>query len=186
MTPEQRIKSRKAVVGVIGLGYVGLPLIRLFASKGFRTLGFDIDESKVEKLRKGESYIKSVDAATLKKIRARFEATSDFSRLAAADVVVSWEALDLMHNDQGLPIEQVEAAMRGGLARLLGPGLGGALVELLTAPLAVALDALAYVVDAALVWAIRTPEPAPRRQRSYRMVWLAGALVLAENALQAG
>lgn len=41
--------------------------------------------------------------------------------LAAADVVVSWEALDLMHNDQGLPIEQVAAAMRGGLARLLGP-----------------------------------------------------------------
>ena len=41
--------------------------------------------------------------------------------LAAADVVVSWESLDLMHNDQGLPIDQVEAAMRGGLARLLGP-----------------------------------------------------------------
>jgi UDP-N-acetyl-D-glucosamine dehydrogenase len=88
MTLEQRIKSRKAVVGVIGLGYVGLPLIRLFATRGFRTLGFDIDASKVEKLRKGESYIKSIDAATLKKIKPRFEATSDFSRLAEADAII--------------------------------------------------------------------------------------------------
>jgi UDP-N-acetyl-D-glucosamine dehydrogenase len=88
MSLEQKIKARKAVVGVIGLGYVGLPLIRLFASKGFRTLGFDIDASKVGKLRKGESYIKSVDAATLKKIKARFEATSDFSRLAEADAII--------------------------------------------------------------------------------------------------
>ncbi|HEX7899020.1 MAG TPA: nucleotide sugar dehydrogenase [Planctomycetota bacterium] len=84
MTPEARIRSRKAVVGVIGLGYVGLPLVRLFASKGFRTLGFDIDASKVEKLRRGESYIKSVDAKKLKK----FEATSDFARLAEADAII--------------------------------------------------------------------------------------------------
>ena len=88
MTLEQRIKSRKAVVGVIGLGYVGLPLIRLFATRGFRTIGFDIDAAKVEKLKKGESYIKSIDAATLKKIKPRFEATSDFSRLAEADAII--------------------------------------------------------------------------------------------------
>jgi hypothetical protein len=43
--------------------------------------------------------------------------------LAAADVIVSWEALDLMHNDQGLPVDQVEAAMRGGLTRLLSAGV---------------------------------------------------------------
>jgi UDP-N-acetyl-D-glucosamine dehydrogenase len=88
MTLEGRIRSKKAVVGVIGLGYVGLPLARLFATKGFRTLGFDIDDAKVEKLRRGESYIKSVDAATLKKIKPRFEATSDFSRLPEADAVI--------------------------------------------------------------------------------------------------
>jgi UDP-N-acetyl-D-mannosaminuronate dehydrogenase len=64
MTIEQLIRARKAVVGVIGLGYVGLPLVRLFALQGFRVLGFDIDPAKIEKLRRGESYIKSVpDAA---------------------------------------------------------------------------------------------------------------------------
>ncbi len=46
--------------------------------------------------------------------------------LAAADVIVSWEALDLMHNDQGLPVDQVEEAMRGGLARLLAAGVAAA------------------------------------------------------------
>lgn len=88
MSLEQRIRSRQAVVGVVGLGYVGLPLVRLFATKGFRTLGFDIDVAKIEKLRRGESYIKSIDAATLKRIRPRFEATSDFSRLAEADAII--------------------------------------------------------------------------------------------------
>ena len=57
-----RITSRTANIGVIGLGYVGLPLVRLFALKGFRVLGFDIDPVKIEKLRRGESYIRSVPA----------------------------------------------------------------------------------------------------------------------------
>ena len=88
MKPEQLIKSKKAVVGIIGLGYVGLPLARLFSLKGFRTIGFDIDASKIEKLHRGESYIKSIDAGLLKKMRPRFEATSDFSRLAEADAII--------------------------------------------------------------------------------------------------
>lgn len=88
MTLERLIRTKKAVVGVIGLGYVGLPLARLFATKGFRTFGFDIDEAKVGKLRRGESTLKSVDAATLKRIKPRFEATSDFSRLPEADAVL--------------------------------------------------------------------------------------------------
>jgi UDP-N-acetyl-D-glucosamine dehydrogenase len=88
MTPEQLIRSRKAVVAVIGLGYVGLPLVRLFASKGFRVLGFDIDASKIEKLNRGESYIRSVPPAVLRKIRKRFEATTDFSRLGEAHAII--------------------------------------------------------------------------------------------------
>jgi UDP-N-acetyl-D-glucosamine dehydrogenase len=60
MSFESLIRSKKAVVGVIGLGYVGLPLVRLFSLKGFRVLGFDIDPAKIEKLRRGESYIKSI------------------------------------------------------------------------------------------------------------------------------
>jgi UDP-N-acetyl-D-glucosamine dehydrogenase len=88
MNFEQLIRARKAVVGVIGLGYVGLPLVRLFALKGFRVLGFDIDAPKIEKLQRGESYIKSVPDAVLKKIRKRFEATADFTRLKEADAII--------------------------------------------------------------------------------------------------
>ncbi len=85
---ENLIRARKAVVGVIGLGYVGLPLVRLFAGKGFRVLGFDIDAAKIEKLRRGESYIKSIEAATVRKLLKRFEPTSDFARLREADAIV--------------------------------------------------------------------------------------------------
>ena len=52
-----RIHTKRACVGIIGLGYVGLPLARAFAAKGFPVLGFDIDPAKVVKLQRGESYI---------------------------------------------------------------------------------------------------------------------------------
>jgi UDP-N-acetyl-D-glucosamine dehydrogenase len=85
---EDLIRTRKAVVGVIGLGYVGLPLVRLFALKGFRVMGFDVDPAKIEKLRRGESYIKSVPTEVLKKFRKRFEASADFGRLREADAII--------------------------------------------------------------------------------------------------
>jgi UDP-N-acetyl-D-mannosaminuronate dehydrogenase len=85
---ERLIRARGATVGVIGLGYVGLPLVRLFASKGFRVIGFDVDASKIDKLRRGEPYIRSVSPETLRKLRRRFEATDDFSRLPEADAVI--------------------------------------------------------------------------------------------------
>lgn len=92
-TPErlmQRIQTKQAKVGVIGLGYVGLPLVRLFWSKGFPVLGFDIDQTKVKKLNAGESYILSVPGETAKQMRKskRFEATDDFSRLKEADAII--------------------------------------------------------------------------------------------------
>jgi UDP-N-acetyl-D-glucosamine dehydrogenase len=88
MNLEQLIRAKKATVGVIGLGYVGLPLVRLFASKGFRVIGFDIDQSKIDKLQRHESYIKSITSETLRKIRTRFQATSDFSRIPEADAII--------------------------------------------------------------------------------------------------
>ena len=54
---ESAIQDRTALVGVVGLGYVGLPLIRAFVSAGFKTMGFDVDESKIGLLRAGRSYI---------------------------------------------------------------------------------------------------------------------------------
>ncbi|MFO0930938.1 MAG: nucleotide sugar dehydrogenase [Gemmataceae bacterium] len=85
----ERIRSRQAKVGIIGLGYVGLPLARTFAAGGFPVLGFDIDPSKVERLHRGESYLRHISAEQIAGLLRRgFEATSDFARLAEADCVV--------------------------------------------------------------------------------------------------
>src|SRR5688572_16123290 len=84
-----RISERQATVGVIGLGYVGLPVARAFAAAGFRAVGFDIDPTKVERLNRGESYIGHIPAAAIAEMRRRgFEATSQFERLSEADVIV--------------------------------------------------------------------------------------------------
>ena len=84
-----RIQSRTATVGIIGLGYVGLPLARAFARAGFPVLGFDIDAHKVDKLNSGRSYIKQIPDATVAEMRAnRFQATDDFRRLGEADCVL--------------------------------------------------------------------------------------------------
>ena len=63
----KKIKDHEALVGIIGLGYVGLPLALCFAEKKFKVLGFDVDPEKVKKLNRGESYIKHLDANRLKK-----------------------------------------------------------------------------------------------------------------------
>jgi UDP-N-acetyl-D-glucosamine dehydrogenase len=85
-----RIDSRQARVGILGLGYVGLPLARAFHRAGFPILGFDIDASKIERLGRGESYILSVDTATIREMRAsgRFDATADPGRLVEADALI--------------------------------------------------------------------------------------------------
>jgi UDP-N-acetyl-D-glucosamine dehydrogenase len=84
-----RIQARQARVGVIGLGYVGLPLSLAFARAGFPVLGFDIDPSKVERLHRGESYLSHIAPEAVREaLGRRFEATSDFSRLAEADAVL--------------------------------------------------------------------------------------------------
>lgn len=57
-----RIEDKSAVIGVVGLGYVGLPLVREFIKAGYRCLGFDTDSKKVEKLNAGESYILSISS----------------------------------------------------------------------------------------------------------------------------
>jgi UDP-N-acetyl-D-glucosamine dehydrogenase len=85
-----KFEDRSARIGIIGLGYVGLPLVKLFLQKGFRVAGFDIDPVKVAKLNRGRSYIRHISAAELKGFLAakRFTATSDFRRLRDVDAVV--------------------------------------------------------------------------------------------------
>ena len=87
---SEKIASQKALIGVVGLGYVGLPLIRAFVKAGFKTMGFDVDQTKVDKLKAGQSYIKHIDSAAIAKLihDGSFEPTSDMSRLGEADCVI--------------------------------------------------------------------------------------------------
>jgi UDP-N-acetyl-D-glucosamine dehydrogenase len=84
------LSSGRACAGVIGLGYVGLPLGVAAARRGMTTLGFDIDPDKTTQLNAGRSYIEAVDSAELKGLveAGRFSATADFDRLAECDVIV--------------------------------------------------------------------------------------------------
>src|SRR5438105_2753025 len=84
------IAEKTATVGVVGLGYVGLPLLRAFYEAGFRTMGFDVDGAKVERLAAGESYIKHVPSQWIRawNTSGRFFATADMSRLAEADCIL--------------------------------------------------------------------------------------------------
>ena len=84
-----RIEKRTATIGIIGLGYVGLPLLRVFWDAGFAVLGFDVDPGKIEQLKRGESYLKHLGEDLAKAMRGpRFDATSDLSRLGEADVII--------------------------------------------------------------------------------------------------
>jgi len=83
------IKSRSANIGIIGMGYVGLPLIIRFVEEGFKTIGFDIDEQKVNILNAGENYIKHIDDKKIKTIvKNGFKATTDFSEISSVDIII--------------------------------------------------------------------------------------------------
>lgn len=85
-----RLVAKTAAVGVIGLGYVGLPLAAAIAAGGFRATGFDIDPAKIEMLNQGRSYIDATPSEELAPLvrAARFSASGDFAALAALDVIV--------------------------------------------------------------------------------------------------
>ncbi len=85
----ERIESGEAVVGIIGLGYVGLPLAKAFADGGFAVLGFDTDPRKVDRLERGESYIGHLGDDTIRRMKERrFEATDRFLRLDEPDAII--------------------------------------------------------------------------------------------------
>src|SRR5687768_8192680 len=88
---HQKIHDNSAVVGVIGLGYVGLPLLRAFNSAGFRVVGFDVDPSKIDALHAGRNYLKHLGSGFVKEMVAsgRFDATVDMSRMGECDVLIS-------------------------------------------------------------------------------------------------
>ena len=93
MTKEillNKIADKTAIVGVIGMGYVGLPLVLEFAQKGFEVVGFDVDEKKILMLNNGQSYIKHINSEKIKNVvdNKKFKATADFSFITSCDTII--------------------------------------------------------------------------------------------------
>ena len=87
---QHKIEQRTAVIAVVGLGYVGLPLLRAFFQAGFPVLGFDVDDEKVQMLRRGESYLKHLGQDFVRDMSGsdRFAATRDPQELSRADAII--------------------------------------------------------------------------------------------------
>ena len=86
----KKIKNRKAVVGVVGLGYVGLPLLIEFSKAGFPVIGFDTDKNKIKLLKKSECYIQHIDKKTIKTLNTtgEFNAYSSFEKSVECDAIL--------------------------------------------------------------------------------------------------
>ena len=123
MTLVEKIQSRQARVGVIGLGYVGLPLALEFARAGFDVTGFDVDASKVEALNAGRSYILDVKSEELAEVvtAGRLRATTDMSQLQqmdAVDICVPTPLRKTKDPDMSYVVSAAEQ-----IARYLHPGM---------------------------------------------------------------
>ena len=86
----KKIKENTEVIGIIGLGYVGLPLAVNFAEAGIKVIGFDKSEAKVNKINSGENYIKDIRDAVLREVvdRVKLEATTDFTKMKECDALI--------------------------------------------------------------------------------------------------
>jgi UDP-N-acetyl-D-glucosamine dehydrogenase len=85
----EKLNSKQAVIGIVGLGYVGLPLSIRYAEVGYKVIGFDIDPTKEQILKQGKSYIEHIPEAAIQNIlKQGFEATSDFTRVSEADALI--------------------------------------------------------------------------------------------------
>ncbi len=118
----EAIEKKTALVGVVGLGYVGLPLIRAFVEAGFRTLGFDVDATKVGRLLGGECYIGHIPSDWIAGcVREKtFDPTADMQRLAEADAVLICVPTPLTEN-RDPDLSYVEATAHK-IAKVLRPG----------------------------------------------------------------
>ena len=88
-TTIQKFADKSAKIGIVGLGYVGLPLMLRYVDIGYQVLGFDIDEEKVAKLNQGQSYIEHIPAEKIAEASKNlFEATTDFSRISEVEAVI--------------------------------------------------------------------------------------------------
>jgi len=139
---KEKVDQRKTCIGVIGLGYVGLPLILESVAHGFPTIGFDIDHSKVEMLMAGKSYLKHIPKSSIESMikTGNFEATSEISDLRRVDCIIICVPTPLkVHREPDLSFiiyskmdidtwEVIDAAKTkpfGFMPFYPGPGLGG-------------------------------------------------------------
>jgi len=88
LTLNEKLKNKTALIGIVGLGYVGLPLLLRYVEAGYKVLGLDIDPDKPRKLHNGETYIKHIPAEAIAAARHGFEATTDFNRAREADALI--------------------------------------------------------------------------------------------------
>jgi len=119
---EKKIEDKKVVVGVLGLGYVGLPLAREFAAAGLKVLGFDVDEKKVKTLNSGRSIIKHVPDSQVRKMvkEGLFSATTSMVRLKTADAILVCVPTPLTDNRE--PDMQFVIKSTETIAKYLRPG----------------------------------------------------------------
>ena len=119
---SQRLEDCTATIGVVGLGYVGLPLIDAFYNAGFSSLGFDVDDNKVAALNAGKSYIEHIPSATIKKWvdDGKLEATVDLNRLSEPDVILICVPTPLS-SSRDPDLKYVESTAES-IAKVLRPG----------------------------------------------------------------
>jgi UDP-N-acetyl-D-glucosamine dehydrogenase len=118
---KEKIRNRSANIGVIGLGYVGLPLSLLFSEEKFRVTGFDIDPKKVETLSQGGSYIVRIPETEIQAAAAHgFQATTDFSRISSMDAVIICVPTPL--NDHHEPDLSFISTTAENISSYLSPG----------------------------------------------------------------
>ena len=85
----EKLNNKSAVIGIVGLGYVGLPLVLRYVEVGYKVLGFDIDLSKINSLNAGKSYIEHISAESIAtSLKLGFEATAEFSRASEVDALI--------------------------------------------------------------------------------------------------
>lgn len=104
MTLKEKINKKQATIGLIGLGYVGLPLSIRFAEEGYKVFGFDVDDDKIQNLSESKSYINHIDNETIKKLISNdFIATSNFEMIKNVDVIIICVPTPLgQHNEPDL------------------------------------------------------------------------------------
>ena len=85
----KQLNDKSAKIGIVGLGYVGLPLMIRYSEVGYKVIGFDIDQSKIDLLNSGKSYIEHIKSEEIKKSKeVGFEATTDFKRIGEVDAII--------------------------------------------------------------------------------------------------